>query len=193
MKLTKLQLRIKAENEAFEKLTPSEKRVSIARDVIAQLASKRFEAKQGLYVDTDAEVTKATAKRDASEVFASAKSCTVCGIGSLFVSAVCKADKLPVADLGLEAGDYADVGGDAAYAYLEQFFSLNQLKSIECAFEQTDSFGGDNSYQSAKFGDEVVDDDDRLRLIMENIIVNKGRFVPSQKPVQQWITPRFTG
>lgn len=194
MRLTKLQALIKADNEAFEKLSPAKKRVAIAKDVIAQLQTKKFKAEQGVYVRLDKELTERELKKDASEILTAAKECTVCGIGGLFVSAVCKADKLPVQE-ALDAYDYSrsetNFDGEKAYEYLEQFFDEQTLRNIETAFEQRDDFGGE--WGADEFAEEVEDDDDRLRLIMENIVVNKGKFKVENKPVNQWVTVGFRG
>lgn len=190
-KLTKLQQEIQRKNKIFAKLSPADKRVAIATDVILQLRAGKFDAQQGVYVSLDRELTKRELKKDASEVFTN-KSCTVCGIGGLFVSAVCNADNLPVSQIELYNETEASVEGESAYDYLVQFFDEEQLKAIETAFEQRDDFGADD-YEAMWFADDVEDDNDRLRLIMENIIVNNGTFIPSQKPVQQWVTPNFQG
>jgi len=196
-KLTKLELRIKAENQRFEKLPKQQQRIEIAQDVLAQLRAKKFVAQQGTYVSVD-NLLKAGQNEsiDLSVPLTQAESCTVCGIGGLFVSAVCKADKLSVEEAdGVDLGGNFDMAGDIAYAYLKQFFSQEQLELIECAFEGEPSFqeladSGD-VYDAVEFTEGVEDDDTRLRLIMENIIVNKGRFVPSKKPVQIWLTKGF--
>ena len=190
-KLTKLQQEIQRKNKVFAKLSPADKRVAIATDVILQLRAGKFNAQQGVYASLGRELTNTELKKDASEVFTN-KSCTVCGIGGLFVSAVCNADNLPVSQVELFNIREASVSGEAAYDYLVQFFDEDQLKLIETAFEQRDDFGADD-YEALLFGEDVEDDEDRLRLIMENIIVNNGTFVPSQTPVQQWVTPNFQG
>jgi hypothetical protein len=190
MKKQTLQQRIaaiKARNKAFEKLSPAKKRVAIAKDVLAQLKTKKFIAQSGTYVDTDVILTKADLKRDASLVLDKAPSCTVCGIGGLFVSAVCQADKAPVSQFGYNSGDEGadfQVDGQSAYNYLEQFFDSQTLVNIESAFEQesfsrwtdTETFHG--STDAKRFAYNESDDNTRLRLIMENIVKNRGEFIP---------------
>ena len=69
---------------------------------------------------------------------------------------------------------------------------------IECAFEggagQISSLEG----KSANLFLHDLDDDDpneRMRLIMENIVVNKGTFEPTMRPVVKtsYVTPGFKG
>lgn len=193
---TALRVSIQKENERFNALSRNEKRVEIARDVIAQLASKRFEALRGTYVESLIKVKNA--EQDLSEaILGSKESCTVCGIGGFFISAVCKADNLPakkaISDFNEGSTNYVDIDGDKAYSYLRKFFSKTQLELIECAFEQSSGFSkSPNAFLAANFGKDVEDDDDRLRLIAENVVANKGRFVPRKKPVMVWQTPGYT-
>lgn len=194
--IKQIQAQIKATNKAFAKLTPAEKRVAIARDVIEQTVLGKFQAKQGTYAITNNPLSHTDLNNDASLMYTRAERCTVCGIGGLFISAVCKADKLPVSELAkdiYETGDYLEVQGGSAHAYLQQFFDGDTLNNIEGAFEQRNDFGGD--WGCAEFAMDVEDDNDRLRLIMENIIVNNGEFdfntLPKEKTV--WYTEGFTG
>jgi len=191
--IKQLQAEITATNKQFARLPLSLQRVEIARDVIAQLEQGKFQATQGTYVELPKKLTKADLKRDASLVFAASETCTVCGIGGLFVSAVCKADKLPVIDLGTESGSRLSVQGVDSYEYLKQFFPEKMLANIEGAFEQRNDFGGEWGCQW--FAEDVDDDNDRLRLIMENIIVNDGEFLFENSPESKtvWYTPNFAG
>lgn len=187
-----LQAQIKRQNAEFNALTPAAKRVAIARDVIAQLTAGKYNARQGVYVQTHIEVTENNLKKDASLLLTQSESCTVCGIGGLVVSAICKADSLPVKSLKYARVGYdLEISGPEAYKYLKKFFNQRTLNDIESAFEQH-RFGVSNG-AAADFGEDVDDGNERLRLIMENIVVNKGRFVPSQKPVLKWTTPNFVG
>ncbi len=183
----------------FENLKPAEKRVAIARDVLAQLAAKRFVAKQGEWVDElrnrkglgqdeNAEVCKITKKQ---------KTCNVCAMGALFVAAVERADRLKVSDVLKTLDDYErdnnyGLNQDALFNYVKRFFSLDQMEAIETAFERGEG-ATSHSDEAAEFNQDDTDPDTRMRLIMENIIVNKGRFRPEKKPVQRYVTPGFTG
>ena len=166
-------------NAAFEALPANEKRVLIARDVIAQLAIGKLEAQSGTYVETDATVKKASQDL---QVLLKPKdvSCTVCGIGALFVCGVQRGNDLKASSVHLFEDDNVNVGGFQAYAYLRRYFSNSQLKMIEAAFEQwAHDKGGDFAYY-------VEDDETRLRLIMENIILNNGTFNPAMEVAEGW-------
>ena len=210
-KLAKDNRSVKRRNEQFAKLSPSEKRVQIARDVIAQLASKKLIATAGVWLtgtDGDNLFDEKDVERnpELQEILSKQESCEGCALGGMFMCAVERHDKLKLTDLEV-VKDYKqavkDIGDDAnldsgeaseddATHYLKKFFSEAQLNDIEAAFERGGGAkSGSNSAQN--FADEVDDDGERMRLIMENIIVNKGKFVPSKPPVQTWTTPGFLG
>ena len=101
-----------------------------------------------------------------------------------------------------------DHDGEEMMTYLKRWFTYTQLKLIESAFELgegglSDGEGGGRFFSKKRDEDtdELIyhrdfemDDAPRMRLIMENIIVNKGTFCPDKKPVKvdsKWITPGF--
>lgn len=193
--------RVARANAAFENLSASEKRVAIARDVLAQIHSKRLTAQRGVYLNLDSSksttVTKNTELRD---LLKSQKSCTGCALGSMFMCAVEKADKLKVNDLcylDLAEGQSEElvpndieIDQDDTIKYLSKFFPKDQLLDIESAFEG-DDFGGDCT---DFLPEEMEDSSERMRLIMENIIAHKGKFDPSTSPVAgSYSTPGFVG
>lgn len=87
--------------------------------------------------------------------------CAACGIGSLFIAAVMKADQLPMHDFLVNRGRPREV------EYLQRWFSAQQLDLIEDYFEHPDS---------SKWADRSPKK--RLVMIMENIISNGGEFNP---------------
>ncbi len=178
---------IEASNKKFKKMTPAQKRVQIARDVIAQLRAGQFEAQQGVYVDSNFRLKDSDLTKQLSDILPKVPKCTVCGIGSAFLCAISRADNMTVEDA--TEGNYGStvgVEGDTAYDYLRAFFSTKQLNAIENAFEQNHYlYGGD-------FAEDVDDDNERLRLIWENVVVNKGRFNPDRRPVVSYATAGFT-
>lgn len=211
-KLAKDNRSVKRRNEEFAKLTPSEKRVQIARDVIAQLASKKLIATAGVWLtglDGDSLFSEKDVERnpELQEILAKQETCEGCALGGMFMCAVERHDKLKVGDLEV-VKDYKEAvkhyGAEDAYLsdgeaseddatkYLKKFFSEAQLSEIEAAFERG-SGAKCGSDEAVTFADEVDDDGERMRLIMENIIVNKGKFVPGKRPEQTWVTPGFLG
>lgn len=190
---------IAKDNAAFEKLTPSEKRVAIAQEVIVQLATKRLIASPGTWLDFSFERTDEDP--ELQSILKETKECHGCALGGMFMCAVEKANKLKVSEL-----DCIDDGGasqDDVFDYMSRFFTEEQLHLIEVCFEQGNgagNVGGTQLDQALAFFGENEDGYDpeveaavRMRLIMENIVANKGRFVVTKKPVMTWSTPGYKG
>lgn len=213
---------VRANNEAFEKLSPAKKRVAIARDVLAQIGS-RLRVTQGTYLSSQ-QLIKARKSRGVTkstqiqELFGKIETCNVCAKGALFICGIDKANKLKIADLETDATHHGQFYGTDVTNYLERFFDARQLELIESTFEITDMSKETLSRQSERdwedepsddiadaieFGnlfredaydeDSEVDTDALLRAIMENIIVNKGTFRPEILPVRRWVTTGFRG
>ena len=218
--------RTRRANKKFEALSPEDKRVTIARDVLAQLAIGRLKATCSIWLedpelgdlddDGDPTVSFLISGKDAvkhqdlelQKVLRSKKECNGCALGGLFMCAVERANKIKVSDLlGFESatesyndGDEYDeepfdlgVDNEDAFGYLSRFFPREQLEVIEAAFEL--SHGAIVNHEAAAFAIDVRDPSDRMKLIMQNIIVNEGTFVPEQRPVARtvWDTPGFKG
>lgn len=201
-------------NKAFEALSPSEKRVYIARDVLAQIALKKLIPATGVWLTgkTSSLVKERDLKSDPElqDIIAKTKQCEGCAMGGLFMSAVCIADELRVSELegvksfqtdreidktfGYSLTPFTD-GGDVehgdAFKYLKRFFTRDQLVKIEAAFEQNG--GSECDYEAGEFAPETQDPTERMTLIMQNIIVNKGTFKPLKQPVAVWTMPGFAG
>jgi hypothetical protein len=185
-------------------MTPAEKRVQIARDVLAQLFSKRLKAEPGVWLSGLKEknlFTKTDVRKDPElkEILSKTKQCEGCALGGMFMCAVERADHLKLSQLDAvkELKDnqttYLDahISEDDAFSYMRKFFSQDQLDMIESAFEQ--GTGACHHYDAVEFIEGDVDPQTRMRLIMENIVANKGAFRPHEKPVATWITPGYQG
>jgi len=161
----------------FNRLTREEKRVAIAKDVLAQIKAKRFEARCGIYVSGKAE------PGSTKEPFAAApkeiKKCNVCALGSLFMA---KGDLVPNTLDRLEIYD-GFIGSERPAEQLGAYFSQDQLDLIESAFE-----GADYSHDGTSYREIVVDrfygweasqedQNELLKCIMANIVRNRGTFV----------------
>jgi hypothetical protein len=155
-----------AKREAiFKKASPTQKRVLIAKDVIAQIKAKKIKPEQGSFVMVEkvkgfisssaAEERNGTYhyawnKLDASEGSAAdvrrlylenkIQQCSCCALGGMFMSCTLYNNSTTVESLGF-AGD--DIGG-ALYKSsepgsisngLDKFFSVEQLRLIEQTFE----------------------------------------------------------
>lgn len=171
---------LRRRNERFEKLSVEQQRVAIAKDVISQLNAKKLIAATSTgYLGWDQFGSSIPSRthnlnhrlnprlrgREASECTAQLQ-CTVCGIGSLFVSALEFVDEKRV--------DKSIDRRHVHVEYLERWFSPEQLDLIEEYFESP-PYG--SLYREVR-GD--LDADLRLTMIMENIISNDGVFDPKR-------------
>ncbi len=164
-----------AQNAAFAAMSPREKGVQIAQDVIGQLKLGRIQAERGVYlegVSTEKGQIFVSAQADGakelSEVFGGMTVCHACAIGSLFVCAVERLDKLRVSDFVWLNYDPTEpcslTGGQSRMRdYLGCSFDTSQLQDIENAFE------GDGFCLERNAGDRMI-------RIMENIVRNGGEF-----------------
>lgn len=182
-----------------KKQTKAEKRVAIARDVLRQLAARKFIAESGVYCsidDADAQKIDATSSDDLQKALKKVKRCNVCALGAAFVSSVLKFDEMPINLSGIGASpkyadgsQYVDTEVDtiAMRIHLRKIFSAKQLAIIECHFEGwgqvTDSMfmpqsqGVAGSDKAVAFHNKHPNAKKRLAVIMQNVIDNGGTFV----------------
>lgn len=193
-KLDKLIARVKRTNAEYKTLTRAEKRVMIARDVIAALRAKALDAKEGSYVYIDTTRTterywggtyetnvynKFLKDSDQSESFQkllpSLPDCKVCAKGAIFVCAVARQNKVETA----KADDVREFEGEALSENLRGIFSARQLDLIEAEFEREDmQFTLGPGWEPVM--KEREDPTERMIAIMKNIIRNKGTFAPRE-------------
>lgn len=175
----------------FKAASPAQKRVMIAADVIAQIKAKRFRPesltwvdpvrKNGDYFDMGAAAGTAAPVR---ELFLENKipACACCALGALFMSCTLYNNKTTVGKFEDEMVDFKDIVRSGRFRNgLTSFFSRDQLRLIEIAFEGGDGAftpGNDDDYNDAKDWVRSFDVKKRLIAIMENIIDNKGTFNP---------------
>lgn len=166
--------RTRIKNEQFAAMTPAEKRVALAQDVIMQLNAELIIAEQGTYLSLHEE---------------NSLKCDACALGSLFICSVTKPELALDIDVVVDMSDR-----ESMQDHLGGIFDPAQLDMIETAFEM-DSYmkypkGLDVDDESAvtafndlinktiEFGRKYVYDKARLIAIMENVVANKGTFVP---------------
>jgi hypothetical protein len=162
-------------NIQFQKLTASEKRVAIAKDVIKQIRTKQVvvKAKNGYVCNLQSNHPELVRNVQSN--------CEVCGIGSLIVS-LCKSFEPQITfDFAGERDGYYFLDDDAIRPQLEKYFSTKQLDLIEGAFEGYAPFLDDIGRAAGLFGEQYEKDELRLIKIMENIIENNGCFIPILK------------
>lgn len=173
-------------NAAFKRLSASAKRVAIAKDVLAQLAARKYRATCGTYVDgLDVSQNVADDVQLQEIVAGQQESCDVCGIGSVFLSAVRLGDNLKVGDALYDRDYDANFDESVMADKVREYFEPAQLALIETAFERSrigmseDWHEDDDAMERAlKFGSRYRSDTARLKAIMENIVENKGVFKP---------------
>lgn len=191
-KLEELNEKIKARNIAFEKMSPAQKRVAIAEDVIASLRAKKYTADSGTYCDIyikediESAPVKRGAKVELQEILLSDKieACNVCAIGSMFASRVAVGDSFKVNAANCKSGGYLDLNNSSQLIKtLDGIFTTEELRYIEYAFEGQDIKHKFNKKPEEfhakvdKFYYKYEDDDNkRLTVIMKNIIKNEGTF-----------------
>lgn len=176
-------------NDKFKKATKAEKRVMIAKDVLAQLKTNRYFAESGAWVqefwsekhnpELRYEDTSVAEAFDAKEI----QQCSVCALGSLFMSCAVITGKTTLMDLDEERYYLGELIQDnrAISNGLDKIFSKSQLKLIESYFEGNDGY----FVKASKDQDRIenffaFEPDIRLKMIMKNIIENKGTFIPSK-------------
>jgi hypothetical protein len=175
--------------------TKAEKRVAIAKDVLRQLAAKKYRATPGTYCqlrEHDAKKLDRCSNDQLQGALPQLRSCAVCALGAAFMSAVAKFDNLSIcgANLGLAEGDFyvrTSPNRGLIFSHLEKFFSRRQIAEIECHFEgwakQYDSMDPDSAFMAGSdravaFKRKWRSPGRRLAAIMRNIVRNEGTFVP---------------
>jgi hypothetical protein len=179
------------QNKYFQELSPAQKRVAIAKDVIAQVKMKKIVGKEGSYIIFEG---KELVFEDNFEVPLK-QDCEACAVGSVFLS-MCRLTGKKNHEVKEWDEDYDNRKSFAFKAFkrsLMPYFSIIQLSMIEAAFEK--EFTDYNHKQgvserpidiellsaSKNFGQEIQDDTERLVTIMKNIVDNKGCFIPFEK------------
>lgn len=145
-----------------KKMTKAERRVAIAKDVIAQLKTKRFKATRGTVLGgiSDKIIEGDYLTAQLCDVLPKFKKCHVCARGAIFISAVERFNNYTGEDFDADWVDGASL----------RYFTKSQLDMIECAFEGWGQFFGDAKIRGGA--------EDRMCSIMKNIIANEGTFRP---------------
>ena len=158
--------------------------VAIAKDVIEQIELRKYVATPGTYMrglrlktgDLQNQLTELLDER--------AKKCSVCALGSAFLSAVRLYDKFNV-----ESGG-SSIGAESMMGKLEEFFTQEEIGRIEAAFELSTDFlqGKDHSNPNwsismpdspMPFFIKLVENltpENRLLTIMREVVRQNGGF-----------------
>jgi hypothetical protein len=144
-------------------------RVAIAKDALAWLKAGALKAGH-TYIRPTGVYPMANDERQLRDV--NLGKCTVCALGSLFIAEVVRFDDFRA---GMFQNDCSTV--DRMKKAIERHFSLEQMTMIEDAYE---GWGRDpnSRYATGEFYHRYLTSEMRLVAILENIIKNKGTFVP---------------
>ena len=114
--------------ENMNLMSPREKRVAIARDVIAQVKSKELIPKKGFYLDqrSSALVQGQSDDKQVNEILIEKKiQCEVCARGAIFIAGLKMFNNLKVGDIKGREFDW-----DVREEYESNFFEKQQLVQI---------------------------------------------------------------
>ncbi len=177
---------INTRNKAFQNISRAEKRILVAKDVIAQIKAGRFEVATGGFVYMELpDSIKNTDSIQNLFITGEIPNCKCCGMGAVMMSCTLFKNKETVKDI---EQDFEDLGISVFDTDNHRFkngllgiFSRPQLRAIELAFELGYGYCGENNNFDTKcieFGDKYENEKTRLIAIMENIIMNGGYFKP---------------
>ncbi len=153
-------------NQAFELLSPAQKRIAIAKDALAQIELDVYQPTIGSYV----QIFEWTEYREAQEFLHSEDAvCLVCAKGALFASVVRFKNEVSMYDLKTARSGFIT-------QKLDGIFDKGQLDLMEVAFEGYSpvasylDFNYDEYYRAKAYKDRYLSSSDRLKSILENII-----------------------
>ncbi len=181
--LQKVNKRIRDRNRRFRAKTKQQQRLAVIKDAINQLKAGKFIA-ASTYFEFPASTANAiywanNRREDRSAVelcsLVEQAKCEVCGIGSLFVSAVRLDDQFKIYPV-------AGVNRSQEVRKLTPWFDRKQLDLIETHYEGGKGGASDNSWYASHRYSKVVGGKEtpkkRLLMILENMLSNNGKFNP---------------
>jgi len=194
--IAKYNARIDKDAKKFAKLDAAGKRVMIAKDILLQLDAKKLVAEQGRYVSISS-LYEFDDTQDIKANYSKIKECPVCALGACLMATTKFNNHLKFGDIGPTV---SYMNTSKVSFVLQELFSDEQLLLIECAFEGM--ITGESSYASQTFGTNLPADEFKkaydfankfrekysidakntstlkMEAIMNNIIQNKGTFIP---------------
>ncbi len=192
----KVAAEIKKRNDKFKKATKAGKRVLICQDVIAQIKAQKIKPISGHWFKNTGLETEFDSEKSLQELILSNEipQCQACGVGSMMIACTLYKNKEKIKDIEEDFTNLDDFISrwenteDTNNGFVS-LFGERQLKLIEIAFE-----GGNGRYGSYSFDEDGMESSSyvdaktyykkyrkhstRLIKIMENIIENKGSFIP---------------
>ncbi len=185
----------------LKSMSKAKARVEIAKDVIAALNTKKLVATSGNYGSINIEKGNLEKFEDYSlvsvrDALGVSTNCNVCALGAACLAVVGRENKLKATFISGSVEISHNVG---FRIQLREYFRPLQIAMMECAFEGGETFAEyedihpSNEYAFSRINKAVnmfkvidtddsdllaQDDDMRMRAIFQNIIDNKGEFVP---------------
>lgn len=185
---SKASCKISVLNRDPKKLTKEQKieaRILIIKDVLATIKLRKIIPSEGYYVNLDNVRSYTNTKgelmsskqfqKTVKTVLNKRRSCNACALGSIFLTTVAKKNNfVPKFQNYIERSDIV--------GYLTDYFSKEQLDLIEGYFEgyfpECSKSINSRTHHMNMSGIEKYSAKDRLKIICENIIRNKGYFKP---------------
>lgn len=153
---------IQKRNEAFWKKDKVAQRVAIAKDVLKQLADKKYFARKMCYISNN--VLYSGAEDLQAVLLNKNPKCDCCALGASFLSLARLGDKL-----SLTNRNYLKT--------LAPIFGKKQVDLIESTFEGWGKQQGCTKAGEAFF-EKYPEPNERMKAIFKNIVKNKGKFIP---------------
>lgn len=192
-------------------MTREERKVFIAKDVLARLDAKKLVAKHQVWTSFRFDFDEGDKEiRDVLKEKAEKGPCMACALGAMFLSKVDAVNQLKVLELREHQFAYPSVSIQSSdiLKYLSDAFDHVELREIESAFESGEgNYTSDNAYDffpGYRDGDKVttcgcdnckkliaekqcIKAEDRMRILMNNIIDNNGKFDANDKRrIEEW-------
>lgn len=176
-------------SKPWEEMTREERKVQIAKDVLARLDANKLIAKHDSWIKEKWDIKEFGLETELQEII-KGKTCTACAVGALFVCKIDRVNSLKLSDLNVNYDEQAFVSAADMEYYLDDCFSFEEIMLIESAFENgCGAYSGASRYFPTP---RIIDEEDvlnawfspeqRIRILMKNIIDNEGVFNPDYKP-----------
>lgn len=178
----KLSAAVKAEivkrNKAFTKANMQRRRVLIAKDIIAQIKAGKIVADEGHWYQNYRYDVDLDDNMQAKFLSDNGQQCSCCALGAVMVSCTLFKNNVKYKDAAnlFDVPDVITEGVEDIHN-ITTIFGIDQLKKIECAYERGNGYFR-NGWDAVNFGRRYDDPEKRMIAIMENIIKNKGTFIP---------------
>lgn len=146
--------------EEFYKLSREDRAVLVAKDVLSQLAAKKYVPQSGTYIEFTDGVSR---KGQIKDEFSSIEKCKVCALGSIIMSSTHFGNRLTFEGLGAQSCMTTNEELPAVSELLKSVFDPHMLLLIETAFEDysprlsdEDSFSYYNNIRYAHYFGETL-------------------------------------